>query len=53
VAAGPGYDLYYLNVMAGPRRQWLVTTDPAHRWQGSAAPTNISTTFELQPEGQP
>ena len=33
VAAGPGYDLYYLNVMAGPRRRWLVTTDPAHRWQ--------------------
>jgi 5-deoxy-glucuronate isomerase len=33
VAAGPGYDLYYLNVMAGPRRQWLVRTDAAHRWQ--------------------
>jgi 5-deoxy-glucuronate isomerase len=33
VAAGPGYDLYYLNVMAGPRRRWLVTTDPTHRWQ--------------------
>jgi 5-deoxy-glucuronate isomerase len=33
VAAGPGYDLYYLNVMAGPHRRWLVTTDPAHRWQ--------------------
>ena len=33
VAAGPGYDLYYLNVMAGPRRRWLVTTDSAHRWQ--------------------
>jgi 5-deoxy-glucuronate isomerase len=33
VAAGPGYDLYYLNVMAGPRRRWLVTTDPSHRWQ--------------------
>jgi 5-deoxy-glucuronate isomerase len=33
VAAGPGYDLYYLNVMAGPRRQWQVTTDPDHRWQ--------------------
>jgi 5-deoxy-glucuronate isomerase len=32
VAAGPGYDLYYLNVMAGPRRRWLVTTDPDHRW---------------------
>ena len=33
VAAGPGYDLYYLNVMAGPRRSWVVTLDPDHRWQ--------------------
>jgi 5-deoxy-glucuronate isomerase len=33
VAAGPGYDLYYLNVMAGPRRRWLVSIDPDHRWQ--------------------
>jgi 5-deoxy-glucuronate isomerase len=32
VAAGPGYDLYYLNVMAGPRRRWAITTDPDHRW---------------------
>lgn len=31
VAAAPGYDLYYLNVMAGPRREWLITTDPDHR----------------------
>jgi 5-deoxy-glucuronate isomerase len=30
VSAAPGYDLYYLNVMAGPRRRWLVTTDPNH-----------------------
>src|SRR5699024_2446908 len=32
--AAPGYDLYYLNVMAGPAedRQWLVTHDPAHDW---------------------
>jgi 5-deoxy-glucuronate isomerase len=33
VAAGPGYDLYYLNVMAGPKRRWLVTMDPDQRWQ--------------------
>jgi 5-deoxy-glucuronate isomerase len=33
VAAGPGYDLYYLNVMAGPTRRWLITTDPDHSWQ--------------------
>ncbi len=31
--AAPGYDLYYLNVMAGPgARQWLVYDDPAHSW---------------------
>ncbi|SJM55345.1 5-deoxy-glucuronate isomerase [Gulosibacter sp. 10] len=33
-AAAPGYDLYYLNVMAGPaeERKWIVTDDPAHGW---------------------
>jgi 5-deoxy-glucuronate isomerase len=35
VAAGPGYDLYYLNVMAGPVRRWLVSVDPDHQWQTS------------------
>lgn len=31
--AAPGYDLYYLNVMAGPgRREWLICDDPAHSW---------------------
>ena len=31
--AVPGYDLYYLNVMAGPgRREWLICDDPAHAW---------------------
>jgi len=32
VSAAPGYDLYYLNVMAGPRREWKVMFDPDHRW---------------------
>ncbi len=27
-----GYDLYYLNVMAGPTRQWIFRNDPAHEW---------------------
>jgi len=27
-----GYDLYYLNVMAGPTRQWIFRNDPAHDW---------------------
>jgi 5-deoxy-glucuronate isomerase len=32
VSAAPGYDLYYLNVMAGPVRRWCVTFDPEHEW---------------------
>jgi len=32
VSAAPGYDLYYLNVMAGPLRSWKVTFDDAHAW---------------------
>jgi 5-deoxy-glucuronate isomerase len=31
--AAPGYDLYYLNVMAGPgERVWQICDDPAHAW---------------------
>lgn len=32
--APPGYDLYYLNVMAGPgpERAWRIQDDPAHAW---------------------
>ncbi len=32
--AAPGYDLYYLNVMAGPgpERAWLICDDPDHGW---------------------
>lgn len=31
--AAPGYDLYYLNVMAGPgQRVWRFRDDPAHAW---------------------
>jgi 5-deoxy-glucuronate isomerase len=29
VAAGARHDLYYLNVMAGPVREWRITADPA------------------------
>ncbi|GAB7193021.1 5-deoxy-glucuronate isomerase [Kineococcus sp. NUM-3379] len=41
--AVPGYDMYYLNVMAGPgeERAWRICDDPAHgwvraRWEGAA-----------------
>ncbi|MEM5529348.1 5-deoxy-glucuronate isomerase [Gammaproteobacteria bacterium AS21] len=27
-----GYDSYYLNVMAGPSRNWIFHNDPAHEW---------------------
>jgi len=27
-----GYNGYYLNVMAGPRREWRMRNDPAHEW---------------------
>lgn len=32
VGAAHGYDLWYLNVMAGPRRIWRFHNDPAHSW---------------------
>ena len=31
--AAPGYDMYYLNAMAGPgERAWLICDDPEHAW---------------------
>ncbi|MCY9515189.1 5-deoxy-glucuronate isomerase [Paenibacillus apiarius] len=32
VSAPPGYDSYYLNVMAGPQRTWKFHNDPDHEW---------------------
>jgi 5-deoxy-glucuronate isomerase len=32
VVAGPGYDLYYLNFLAGSSRALAVTEDPQHVW---------------------
>jgi 5-deoxy-glucuronate isomerase len=32
VGAPHGYELYYLNVMAGPKRIWKFHNDPAHEW---------------------
>jgi len=31
-AAAHGYDLYYLNVMAGPLRAWRFRNEPEHDW---------------------
>ncbi len=35
VATMAGYDSYYLNVMAGPKRQWLFSWEDAHAWINS------------------
>ena len=32
VAAVAGYDIYYLNVMAGPKRAWKFYNAPEHEW---------------------
>jgi 5-deoxy-glucuronate isomerase len=32
VGVPAGYDCYYLNVMAGPIREWRFTIDPDHEW---------------------
>lgn len=32
VVAGPGYDTYYLNFLAGSSRTLAVTEDPRHKW---------------------
>jgi 5-deoxy-glucuronate isomerase len=32
VVAGPGYDVYYLNFLAGTSRSMTVTEDPDHEW---------------------
>jgi 5-deoxy-glucuronate isomerase len=39
VAAPPGVAVYYLNVMAGPSRQWSFTDDPALAWTRTAGAT--------------
>jgi 5-deoxy-glucuronate isomerase len=33
--AGPGYGMYMLWGMAGPRKEWIPFEDPAHKWIGS------------------
>lgn len=38
VGAPYGHDLYYLNVMAGPKREWKFTTDPDFAWLVKPAP---------------
>lgn len=38
VGAPHGYDLWYLNVMAGPTRKWHFHNDPAHEWMLAPKP---------------
>jgi 5-deoxy-glucuronate isomerase len=57
--AAPGYDLYYLNVMAGPAadRRWLFCDDPAHAWirgawAGQPVDPRLPLTSATEREGQ-
>lgn len=52
--APTGYDMYYLNVMAGPgeTRAWLICDDPAHAWVRGAwvdAPVDARLPFTQVP----
>ncbi len=52
--AAPGYDLYYLNVMAGPgpERAWLICDDPAHTWvRQTWRQTDIDPRLPMTPTG--
>ena len=40
-----GYDLYYLNTMAGPQRHWAFRNDPAHEWM-------LAPRYRLPPAGR-
>jgi 5-deoxy-glucuronate isomerase len=42
VSAPPGYELYYLNAMAGPRREWRMQNDPEHEWLLSSRTSTTS-----------
>lgn len=35
-----GYELYYLNTMAGPERRWQFHNDPAHEWLFNPTPSS-------------
>jgi 5-deoxy-glucuronate isomerase len=39
VGTAHGYDLYYLNVMAGPHRAWVIHNDPQHEWLVNNSPS--------------
>ena len=44
VATVHGYDSYYLNVMAGPKRIWKFHNDPQHEWlfTGVGSPAGVA-----------
>jgi 5-deoxy-glucuronate isomerase len=57
--AAPGYDMYYLNVMAGPgeERAWHFCDDPAHAWvrgswAGQALDPRLPMTGPRGPRGE-
>lgn len=54
--AAPGYDMYYLNVMAGPgpERAWRITDDPDHAWiRDTWGREPVDPRLVANPEGRP
>jgi 5-deoxy-glucuronate isomerase len=54
--AAPGYDMYYLNVMAGPgdERAWRFCDDPEHAWvRGSWAGQAVDSRLPMTGPGGP
>lgn len=52
--ATPGYDLYYLNVMAGPgERAWVIEDEPEHAWiRDTWTGQQIDERLPFGPEGE-
>jgi len=50
VSTLPGYELYYLNVMAGPTRKWLVSIDQEFSWQTKDAFTSVEAVATADPQ---
>jgi 5-deoxy-glucuronate isomerase len=52
--AAPGYDMYYLNVMAGPgdERAWKIVDDPEHAWlRGTWEDQDVDPRLPLHSQG--
>lgn len=49
VVAGPGYDVYYLNILAGDHPSWAAADDPALAWVRGTWQSRAPLTLPMQP----